>query len=210
MINWKTAKKYWLKTYQNSNFINKSNSEEECLKAEEFVNKYASKIRWAKTICELGVGIGKHLNYFLKKYPNKSYFGNDFNPGMIEIIKQLYPNIIEKCEINIVSTDKYLKKYIKIVDAIFTYDHLMYIPEDLIDFECTKISTRVNKYILIHEINSKIDYKYNDIKSFIRFGFGRDYTNMFDDFNLKEKDTETVIINNKEVEFNTYLFKKIG
>lgn len=210
MINWKAAKKYWLKAYNNNEFMELFCSEEECLKAKEFVNKYAHKIRWAKSICELGIGTGKHMNYFVEKYPNKNYFGNDFNPEIIKIIDKLYPDLIGKCDITVSSTNKYLKRYIKVVDAIYTYNHLMYIPDDLIDIECTNISMKSSKYILIHEILTDVDYIEGDIKSFINFGIGRDYSEKFDDFILKEKELEIININDQEVEFCTYLFKKMG
>jgi len=199
-MDWKLAKKYWLKFYQTK----KTDSEEECTTAKKFVNMFAPKIRWAKSICELGVGTGKHLNFFLERYPDKIYSGNDFNPNTIGLIKKLYPNVIEKCNISINSTDKYLKKYIGLVDAIFTYNHLMYIPNNLIDLECSRISRRATKYILIYEIKTNVSYTESK-KSFIKFGIGRDYTDMFDDFNLKGKTTETV----SGQEFDTYLFKRI-
>lgn len=199
-MDWKLAKRYWLKFYQTK----ETDSEEECITAKKFVNTFAPKIRWAKSICELGVGTGKHLNFFLERYPDKIYSGNDFNPDTIGLIKKLYPNVIEKCDININSTDKYLKKYIRLVDAIFTYNHLMYIPNNLIDLGCSRISMRATKYILIHEIKTNVSYTESK-GSFIKFGIGRDYTDMFDDFNLKEKTTETI----NDQEFDTYIFKRI-
>lgn len=204
MINWKLAKRYWLKT--NSEYLN---TPEQIEDAKNFIQKYASKIRWTNSICELGVGDGKHLYYFLEKYPNKKYCGNDFNPNISNIIKQSYPDIIDKCVIMCESTEKYLGKYLRYIDALFTYNHLMYIPDEDIDKICSNISYITGKYILIREIFTKIKYGDHDKNSFLLFGFGRDYTKMFDDFELKNKYIDAININEKEVEFHTYIFKRI-
>ncbi len=205
MINWKKAKRFWLKT--NPEYLN---TPEQIEDAKNFVQKYASKIRWAKSICELGVGDGKHLYYFLEKYPNKKYCGNDFDPKVFNMIAESYPDISDKCFINCESTTKYLKKYLRYSDAIFTYNHLMYVVDEEIDQVCSNISYVTGKYLLIREIFTEVKYKDNNRDAFISFGFGRDYTNMFDDFELKNKDVETININEKEVEFHTYLFKRMG
>jgi len=207
MINWKKAKEYWLHAYKSKQYINKP---EKIQEAENFVRKYASKIRWAKTICELGISDGKHLHFFLEKYPNKEYYGNDFNPNVYSIVKKSYPDVFEKCNIMYKSTGKYLKGRLQYVDAIFTYNHLMYVSDEEIDKICSKISYVTGKYLLLREIYTSIKYDDLDEKSFLNFGSGRDYQDMFYEFELKNKDIETININNKEVEFHTYLFKKMG
>ena len=209
MINWKRARRYWTHIYQsNSSSVN---TPELVDAAKEFINKYASKIRWAKTICELGIGDGKHLNFFIEKYPDKKYYGNDFNPEVMALIEKTYPNVLDKSEIVLgKSTDKYLKNYIRYVDAIFTYNHLMYIPDDDIDKVCSRISDRTGKYILMHEPHTKVQYSDINEKAFINFGIGRDYTNMFYEFELKSKDVENVVIDNKDIEIYTYIFKRMG
>jgi hypothetical protein len=85
----------------------------------------------------------------------------------------------------------------------------MYITNEEINQICSNISNVAGKYILIKEIFTQVSYNDHDQNSFISFGFGRDYSSMFNNFELKEKEIETININNKEVEFYTYLFKKI-
>ena len=206
MINWKRAKKYWLRVYQSKRY----GSPEKVQEAKSFVQKYASKIRWAKTICELGVGDGKHLHFFLEKYPNKKYCGNDFNPKVCSLVEKSYPDVFKKCDIMNKSTDKYLKGCLQYVDVIFTYNHLMYVPEEGIDRICSKISHVTGKYLLFREIYTPIKYNDLDKKSFLSFGFGRDYQKKFCEFELKNRYVETINISNKYVEFHTYFFKRIG
>lgn len=196
-MDYKGAKKNWIKLFRGTY----KNIEYNFLDPVSFITKYASKIRWAKSILEIGMGNGELLNYLVDRYPNKEYSGIDLNP---EVLHE-HQGIIKKCTLNIGETGKYLKNMEGIVDAIISHCHLMYFPDSSIEKICHLISQKADKYILIKEILTSKEYNDKDYISYFKYGFGRDYSEMFEDFILKENEVEIV----DGIEYQSYLFKKI-
>jgi len=194
-LDYKRARKNWIRLYRGT-----YKAEYNFLDPITFITKYASKIRWAKSICEIGMGQGDLLGYLYNRYPNKEYSGVDLNPDILNIL-----NGFPDSNITIEQTGKYLKNIEGTVDAIISHCHLMYYPIDSAIKVCNLMSEKANKYILIKEILMESDYEENDYETYFKYGFGRDYSDMFEGFVLKESEVE--VVNN--IEYQSYLFKKI-
>jgi len=194
-LDYKRARKNWIRLYSG-----RYKAEYNFLDPVSFISKYASKIRWAKSILEVGMGEGELLNYLTNRYPNKEYSGVDISPNILNII-----NDVSDSNITIDQTGRYLKNMENTVDAIISHCHLMYFPIDSAMKVCSLMAEKANKYILIKEILTESEYEENDYETYFKYGFGRDYSDMFEGFVLKENEVE--IVNN--IEYQSYLFKKI-
>lgn len=161
-----------------------------------------------RLFCELGVGSGRNIYYFHRKYPKWKYIGNDINPNIYNEIKSIYPDLLDWATIEIIDTLSYLQKNNLQMDVTFTHGHLMHIPNDVIGEVCTLIAQKTKRYILFQEayLNEK-GISFMKRWKYKIYRFDRDYEGMFPGFVMEEKH----VIGHptkKGIRYGRYFFKK--
>jgi len=198
---------FWIKQHRN-NYIEKTESTTNIEMSKFLVNKYGHNLKGCQTFCELGLGSGRNLFYFHKKFPEWSYMGNDINPNTYGDIKNKYPGLLDIASIENIDTLKYLRKPDLNMDITLTHGHLMHLPNDIINEVCDLIAKKTNMYLLLYEaflnnegigLIQRLRYK--------RYRFDRDYENMFPGFILKDKHISHHLTK-KWIRMGLYFFKK--
>jgi len=150
-VNYRKTKKIWVNWWlSNPEYAIATNSDEHVKRSEMIVNRYALILNGCRSFCELGVGTGRNIHFFHKRFPDWHYCGNDISPDIHDIIRSMYPDLLDYAEITVADTLNYLE-VCNDTDIMFTYGHLMHLPDAVIEEVCTLIATKTNRFILIHE-----------------------------------------------------------
>jgi len=178
---------YWKAKHASGSYgMVKTNKARHIAKTKHIINKFSNEINQCKSICELGCGNGRNLYYFNQQFNGIQYYGNDIDPNLFEHIKTIYPELLNNDNVKITQEDTltYLEKLL-LPDMIFTYGHLMHIPDEIIGKICSLISQKARKFILLYEafLDSK-NLCQEKKERYKNYRFGRDYNDMFSGFNL--------------------------
>ena len=178
MSSYKKTKKIWIDLWEKRpGYASATNSDKHIKKSKMIEDRYSLILNSCGSFCELGVGSARNINFFHKNFPNWRYCGNDINPDIQDIIKSMYPDLLNYAEITIEDTLNYLKKC-NSTDIMFTYGYLMHLPDDVIEAVCTPISSKTNRFIMLYEAyphkpRAKVK------RSYKKYRFEHDYENMF-------------------------------
>lgn len=193
---------FWKSKHKTDSYsLIKTNKPRHIEHTQYILKKFAQEIAQCNSICELGCGNGRNLNAFLQEHPHVSLWGNDINPKLFIHIAQLYPDAFNRADLTICDTLDYLKE-IPQMDMVFTYGHLMHIPDDKIEEVCGLINSKALKYILLFEAR---DIKTTPAKQklYNNYRWARYYSEavFFPDFNL---------VNTEDIGGQTlYIFKRV-
>lgn len=166
--------KGWWKTKKN--YGRNTNSSKHRTKSNYIAAKCKENDLDLRSICELGVGSGRHLAIFHQYYPEAEYYANDISKTALKQIKKYNPEVEQFATIKVIDTLSFLRTNEREFDAILTYGHLMHLPEDVIIDVLSYISNTC-KYLICYEAICKTG-KYNKDKE---YRFERDYTYYFPD-----------------------------
>lgn len=178
---------YWGAKHASGSYsIVKTNKERHIKKTKLMINKFSNEISQCKSLCELGCGNSRNIYYLSQQYKNIQYYGNDIDPNLYQHIGTTYPELLANDNVKITQEDTltYLKT-LPSVDMIFTYGHLMHIPDEIIGKICSLISQKAKKFILLYEafLDSK-NLCQEKRERYKNYRFGRNYNDMFSGFRL--------------------------
>jgi len=186
---YRKTKRIWTNWWsRNPEYAMATTSDKHVKRSKMIVNRYASTLDGCGGFCELGVGTGRNIHFFHQRFPEWRYRGNDIYPDIHDIITSMHPDLLEYAEITIADTLEYLK-VCDDADMMFTYGHLMHLPDAVIEEVCALISSKANRFIVIYEAyphkpGAKVKASYKNYR------FERSYDNMFPGFVLRDKQVE--------------------
>jgi len=106
------------------------------------------------SILDVGCGFGDFFGYLKHKKIIASYYGVDINPNLIQIGKQVYPNI--KLEVRDIEQNQFRKKFDWIIASGITSHAATYSYIDKILSEMFRIC---KKGVAINFVSNQVDYK---------------------------------------------------
>lgn len=178
---------YWKTKHTSGSYSAiKTNKDRHVAKTKLIIRRFSNEINQCKSICELGCGNGRNLYYLSQQYSHIKYYGNDIDLNLFQHIKATYPELLNNDNVKITQEDTlaYLEA-LSPVDMIFTYGHLMHIPDDIIIEVCNLISQKAKKFILLYEaFIDSIKLSQEKKERYKNYRFGRDYNDMFPGFDL--------------------------
>lgn len=145
--------------------------------SQRVVNTLAPYLTEVESFCELGMGNGRNIHYFHEQFSNWGFRGNDINPDTYSEMALYFPKVIDYVSVIILDTLEYLREC-KQVDLIFTFGHLMHIPDDSIKEVCELMSNKADKYIATYEAFGH--QQWVSRPRLEGFRFERDYQKIFD------------------------------
>lgn len=186
-LTYNESKKYWEVKHNSDAYSTiKTNKARHIKKTKYIIGLFKNTIIRCGSICELGCGNGRNLYYLSQQYKNIQYYGNDLDPNLYQHINIAYPELLNKYNVKITCEDTltYLERLL-LPDMIFTYGHLMHIPDEAIGKVCDLISQKARKFILIYEafIDSR-KLSQEKKERYKNYRWGRDYNNRFPGFDL--------------------------
>jgi len=192
------AKECWLTRWQNKpEYATRLDFAPQIVFIKKAVDVAGGHIEDVKSFCELGVGTGNSIHYFHEKYPEWEYRGIDINPEVHKLISTTYPGVLDYADIKSIDTLAYLREC-NSVDLFYSKDHLMHIPEPVIEEVCALMASKAKKYILIREAYEGHRQGGNR--------YERDYTDAFPGFVVIHKELQSSF--SAECLLALYLFRK--
>lgn len=149
MISYKEACDFWLGIWKDE-YGRRMSTAGYKRASRHIVDALAPYLTEVNSFCELGMGNGRNIHYFHDKFPSWEFRGNDINPDIYLEMAQHFPKVIDYVSAIVLDTLEYLHEC-KQVDLIFTFGHLMHIPDDSIEEVCKLMLSKADKYIAIYE-----------------------------------------------------------
>ena len=178
---------YWKTKHTSGSYSAiKTNKDRHVAKTKLIIRRFSNEISQCKSICELGCGNGRNLYYLNQQYSHIKYYGNDIDPNLFQHIEAAYPELLDSYNVKITQEDTlaYLERLL-LPDMIFTYGHLIHIPDEIIIEICNLISQKASKFILLYEAFLESENLCQEKRErYKNYRFGRDYNNMFPGFRL--------------------------
>ena len=202
------TKQLWNDIHENSRYsYNNAINERHNDLTNSLIERYSKYIEECDSLCELGMGSGRNIHLFHEKYPDMKYQGNDINRNIYNTINQLFPDLPSYTRIKIQDTLTFVTRMPK-VDIIYTYCHLMHLPNDIIQEVCDEMCKKANMYMILYEaypplkpLSSSKQHKYD------KYRFSRDYENLISNDSWTLLDTEiTTHHKKKKLRYCKYLF----
>lgn len=206
MATYETTQNYWKRLHRRTNYSKRNaRNDRHDMMTKHILDTYGWVMGVCESFCELGMGSGRNINIFHERYPRVYYYGNDISEKTRKVVRDLYPDMLLYADIQIQDTLSYVRE-LKKKDIIFTYGHLMHLPDDIIGEVCREIGEKSQKYILLHEA---YETEVKD-RNYKKYRFSRDYSEIFGDRWVL---TDGQIVEhhaNKGIKYKIYLFVRKG